>query len=421
MKVVHISALDMGGAAIAAIRLHKAMLALGIDSSFLTQGKCNRNIPNKFVFETPQAPISLLSVLKKSVKVKLGLESPHDFHHQQRSLLGKEPLGSGFNFPDTLDDITQSSSYQEADIVHLHWVAGWLDYVSFFAKNTKPVVWTLHDFNPFSGGLHYSIGTAITESQMGKLIDNPQNLLQKAHNRNINTKKQVFENQNIKLQITAPSAWLMRQSEVSLPFSTFTHTHIPNGLDTTIFRPYPQQYVREILGVEDRKTLLFVADDVDSVYKGFHLLVDALKNIANKTDYQYLVIGRDKKNILKSVPNIKHLGYIQDEKLMAMAYNAADAFILPSQMDNFPNTMIESLCCGTPVIAFPTGGIPEAVQHGVNGMICEKSDHQLLADILIDFHAGKYVFSRAEIVSKSAEKYGADGQAKQYINLYNTL
>ncbi len=417
LNILHVSALDMGGAATATLRLHKGLLSLGADSHFLTLGNCNRNIPNKDIFELTPEPISLAKVFKKSLKVKLGLESPHDFYHQQTLMLGGEETGGGFGFPDTLHDITQSKAYQEADIIHLHWVAGWLDYTSFFRKNTKPVIWTLHDLNPFSGGLHHALGTSINELQMGHIIENPQTKLQITHNRNLKLKKDSLK-ETIKIKIVSPSHWLEKQAAQSLLFSKYENCCIHNGLDTTIFKPYPTESVRSILGLENKKTLLFIADDIDSIYKGFGLLVQALEMIINKTDYQYIVIGRDKKNVLKSFSNIRHLGYIQDERLMTLIYNAADVFVLPSLMDNFPNTMIESLCCGTPVITFPTGGIPEAIKHNENGIICEKADANLLAQALIDFYEEKYTFAREKIAIDSAKKYSYQGIAKQYISLY---
>ncbi len=424
-KVVHISTLDIGGAASAAIRLHKALLSLGVDSHFLTLGKTNRNIPNKHVFEQTVEPISLIKVLKKSIKVKLGLENPHNFYHQQQSLLGNESKGMGFSFPDTLDDITQSPIYQEADLIHLHWVAGWLDYPSFFSKNhslfnDKPIVWTLHDLNPFSGGLHHAWGTSIAELQMGHEILNPSNSLQKTHNRNLQIKARSLANAK-RLKVVSPSHWLQKQSAESSLFSRYENHCIHNGLDVQVFKPYPSEWVRAILGLEDKKTLLFAADDIDNVYKGFHILLEALNFIETKTDFQYLVLGRDKKNMLSNICKIKHLGFVQDELLMALVYNAADIFILPSLADNFPNTMIESICCGTPVMAFPTGGIPEAIQHRENGIICEKADAQLLANELLKFYNEEYIFDRQKIAQASAKKYDSVEQAKQYLEVYHSF
>jgi len=424
-KVVHISALDIGGAASAAIRLHKALLSLGVDSHFLTLGKANRNIPNKHVYEHTVEPISLIKVLKKSIKVKLGLASPHDFYHQQQSLLGNESKGIGFSFPDTLDDITKSQIYQEADLIHLHWVAGWLDYPSFFSKNhhlfhNKPIVWTLHDLNPLSGGLHHAWGTSITEAQMGQEIPTPSNSLQYTHNRNLKIKIQSLQNTE-RLKVVSPSHWLQKQSAESLLFSRYENHCIHNGLDVQVFKPYPSEWARTILGLENRKTLLFVADDIDNVYKGFHILSEALNLIETKTDFQYLVLGRDKKNVLSNVGKIKYLGFVQDELLMALVYNAADIFVLPSLADNFPNTMIESICCGTPVIAFPTGGIPEAIQHRENGIICEKADAQLLANELLKFYGEEYIFDRQKIAHASAKKYDSVEQAKRYSEIYHSF
>ncbi|WP_448518886.1 glycosyltransferase, partial [Rhodoflexus sp.] len=369
MKILHVSALDMGGAATAAIRLHKGLLKAGIQSAFLTTKNCNRNIPNKYIYEPKVEPITLSQVLKKTIKVRLGLESPHSFYEAQHLTIKGEPTGVGFSFAETLEDITSHPAYQEADIVHLHWVAGWLDYPSFFAKNTKPVVWTLHDLNPFSGGLHYAAGTSITEAQMGRLISEPKDRLQKAHNYNLQIKQKSLEAVK-NLHIVSPSDWLLQQSKQSMVFAKYEHTRIPYNLDLNIFKPH--QSARELLGIpSDKKVLLFVADTVDSIVKGFGLLKEALLAVQSACDYQLLVVGLDKGNALEGLQNVHHMGYVQDELLMAMIYSAADAFILPSLMDNFPNTMLESIACGTPVIAFPIGGIPEAIRHGENGFICE--------------------------------------------------
>lgn len=420
MKVLHVSALDVGGAATAAIRLHKGLLKSGIDSAFLTQGKCNRNIPNKYIYEPRPEEISLLKVLKKTLRVRLGMESPHSFYDAQDLTIKGEPTGGGFSFPETLEDITSHPAYQAADLIHLHWVAGWLDYPSFFAKNAKPVVWTLHDLNPFSGGLHYALGTSITETQMGYLIDNPQDRLQQAHNRNMTVKQQSLLNFR-KLSVVSPSVWLQKQSADSLLFGCYENYHIPNGLDTTIFKPYDRSVVRGLLGLADKKTLLFAADAIDSPLKGFRFFRDALLHVQNMCDYQLLVVGLDKSNALAGFNNVHHMGYVQDERLMAMIYNAADAFVLPSLMDNFPNTMLESIACGTPVIAFPTGGIPEAIRHSENGLICEKADAIHLAALLETFHCGEWSFDRYQIAKQAAQIYNDHTITMAYREVYASL
>ncbi|WP_250632748.1 glycosyltransferase [Rhodoflexus caldus] len=420
MKVLHVSALDMGGAATAAIRLHKGLLKAGIDSAFLTLRNCNRNIPNKYIYEPRPEEISLLKVLKKTLRVRLGMESPHSFYDAQDLAIKGEPTGAGFSFPETLEDITLHPAYKSAHLIHLHWVAGWLDYPSFFAKNTKPVVWTLHDLNPFSGGLHYALGTSITEMQMGHLIDNPQDRLQQAHNRNLTVKQQSLQDFR-SLAVVSPSVWLQKQSAESLLFSRYENHHIPNGLDTELFKPYDRSVVRGLLGLADKKTLLFIADAIDSPLKGFRFFRDALLHVQNMCDYQLLVVGLDKSNALAGFNNVHHMGYVQDERLMAMIYNAADAFVLPSLMDNFPNTMLESIACGTPVIAFPTGGIPEAIRHGENGLICEKADAANLGSLLEAFYRGQWQFDREHIAEQAAKTYEDRTITTAYRKVYHAV
>jgi glycosyltransferase involved in cell wall biosynthesis len=94
---------------------------------------------------------------------------------------------------------------------------------------------------------------------------------------------------------------------------------------------------------------------------------------------------------------IVELGHFSDERLMSIAYSAADAFVIPSLEDNLPNTVIESLLCGTPVIGFSVGGIVDMVQNGVNGLLCREATTEGLMEQLEHFTRGSVVFDRDRI------------------------
>jgi glycosyltransferase involved in cell wall biosynthesis len=115
------------------------------------------------------------------------------------------------------------------------------------------------------------------------------------------------------------------------------------------------------------------------------------------------------------------LGKIQEERLMAMTYVAADLFVIPSLEDNLPNTMLESLCCGTPVLGFPTGGITDVVEDGINGILCEEISVNAVVKGLNRFSRGEDVFNRAAISKSSAERFAIEKQAKAYIELYRDI
>jgi hypothetical protein len=152
VKVLHISTYRTGGAGIAAFRLHKGLLDIGVESEFLYLGHetaCNL----KKTSPHPPQPLYRRFVSKVLPKASRRLSE------SRVTTIGIEEHAKGnyeaFTSPITDFDITQFPAYKAADIVHLHWVADFLDYPSFFSKNVKPVVWTLHDMNPLQGGFHY--------------------------------------------------------------------------------------------------------------------------------------------------------------------------------------------------------------------------------------------------------------------------
>jgi len=123
----------------------------------------------------------------------------------------------------------------------------------------------------------------------------------------------------------------------------------------------------------------------------------------------------------KVIPGINYQGEINDEKLMAVAYSAVDALVIPSREDNLPNTMLESLACGTPVIAFKTGGIPEVITNGVNGILSEDLTSMSLAESISWFYENSGLFSENEIRNDAVKRFSPQGQAYYYTKLYKDL
>lgn len=115
------------------------------------------------------------------------------------------------------------------------------------------------------------------------------------------------------------------------------------------------------------------------------------------------------------------LGKVHDERLMAMTYAAADLLVIPSLEDNLPNTMLESLCCGTPVLGFPTGGIIDVVKVGVYGLLCDEISVKSLVTGLKSFLSGEVVFDRDAISKTASERFSLDNQATAYIELYKEI
>lgn len=326
----------------------------------------------------------------------------------QQILNGKTREYEVFTFPQTDYDVASHPLVKEADIINLHWVAKILDWPSFFSKIDKPIVWTLHDMNPFQGGFHYYDDVIRNEAEFGALEKRLREI----------KKKSLEGIQN--LTVVTPSRWLMEESSKSEILGRFPHHLIPYGLDTEVFKIYPKEVARQVFGLpEDKKILLFVSDNTNNQRKGIGLLKEAL-NAISREDVQAIAIGSNP----TSSPNdhlIKYLGRIDDERLMALAYGAADVFVIPSREDNLPNVMLEALVCGRPVIGFPVGGIKEVVRTGFNGILANDVSAAKLAEALNDFLHNRYPFCLDDIRKDAVSQFELPIQAKRYNELYQKI
>lgn len=417
MKILHLNTYDQGGAAIAAIRLHNALLKQSIDSSMLFLYKTYNYVSNSYGFEDHlKINPGFMKRQYKRFKKKLLLKYTHQYINGQK-LKNKLQGFEIFSFNPCDFDITTQKIYQEADIIHLHWIAGFVDY-RFFQKNKKPVIWTLHDMNPFTGGCHYSNGCKkyITECK-----NCPQ--LQGTINSNNSFIDQEYKEAFLVGQthvITAPSQWLMNCSSESRLFGSFRNIYIPNCLDINTYKPLDKLFSRTALNLPlQKKILLFVSANVENKRKGFDLLHNAITQI-NEPDIHLCAIGGGK-IASEYESRITFIDKISDERLMALAYSAADAFILPSREDNLPNTMIEALACGTPVIAFPVGGMLDVIKTGFNGIFCKELSTEGLIDAIIEFIKIGDQFDSAAIRKYIWQNFNENLVVGEYTKLYRTI
>lgn len=390
MKIIHLNTNASGGAATACFRLHRALLEAGMDSRVLTlkSGPFNQD--------------ARISSWEHFQPGGFRLRDTWNRIRNKLSTLGKPPFF--FSGPHSVFPVEDHPWVQEADIVHLHWVAKFIDYRRFF-KSGKHYVWTLHDMQPFSGGYHYTGGFNFAAYQ---------NLIQ----RNEAIKRTSLN--GITLQPVAPSTWLADIAVNSAVFAQFGCAHIPNCIDTRIFRPSDILELRRSLGwPEHKKVLLFLAENLDEPRKGFALLAEALRHI-DLSDTLLVAVGKSPMG-LEGLPYI-HIPFTGDEQKLARIYAAADYYITPSLEDNLPNTVMEALACGTPVIAFHTGGIPEMVQHGFNGFLCEAHTAASLQSQIEE----ALRFAHLALMSQQAEdsvqeRYRFPIIAQAYIHLYQHL
>ena len=421
MKILLVNTYDKGGAARACIKLHLALLDNGIDSTLLLKHK-TQDIPNAYELNHTDSllKMNLLKLMALFSKVLTKIRQSFYKTFKERFLLKRNIRFEKFSFPDTKIDITKSIFYKNADIVHLNWVADFIDYKTFFKKNKKPLVWTIVDENPYSGGEHYK-ETYEGISQNGLLIKRKINLFEKKmFERNLKIKKNALKDVN-NLKIIAMSNWLLEESKKSSLFNKYQHVQIGYGLTSKDFRALNKNLAREVFNLPiDKNIVLFLSDTLTHVRKGYGLLIQSIEQL-NKTrdDLFYCTVGQDTL-LSETVKNTKIINFINDDRLLCLLYNTADVIVLPSLMDNLPYTFIESQCCGVPAIVFPTGGMKDEVIQFSNGIITDSLTSESLTNSISLFFERKNDFlSKEELSKRALDKYNQSKYVKEYISLYN--
>lgn len=418
MKVLHISTIDIGGAANSCIRLHQGLLNNGVDSKVLVLKRHKPGTKNVFRYVSEYSRLQLLRSKLRLILSKLRIFPAEGKFKHWLMLRNKVKGFEVFSFSDTVYDITLHPLYKEADIINLHWTAGFLDYKSFFKKNTKHIVWTLHDMNPFTGGCHYS-------GPCNEFEDACRKCPQLQHTINATYSKTILKDKvgaliTLKeLIVVSPSAWLLNQSSKSQLFKRFKHLHIPYGIDKNLFSPINRDTAKDIVGVAgNKKVILFVADYINNKRKGYHLLVEAIRQL-DDPEYVLCAVGAESCNA--GGLNIIELGRITNERFMRIVYSAADVFVIPSIEDNLPNTVLESLMCGTPVVGFPIGGVVDMIINNVNGKVCENITPESLVKAIKGIISDEAHYDRERIRHEAIEKYDLKVQALEYTKLYTDI
>ncbi|MFM7134022.1 MAG: glycosyltransferase, partial [Planctomycetota bacterium] len=272
---------------------------------------------------------------------------------------------------------------RDADIVHLHWVANFLDGdgIAALADLGKPVVWTLHDEWAYTGGCHYAAGC--TDFATGgcarcpQLREDPLGLVASAFAR----RADAFRSRAIR--VVAPSRWLAERARESIVFRGQSVETIPYGLDIDVFAPPSNEdrsAFRRSIGVpEDAFVVAFGVDRIGERRKGAVDLLEALELARRGFPGIHLLRFGDASGSSKPAFPTIDLGPIADDRRLALAYGAADLFALPTLEDNLPNGVLESLACATPVVAYRTGGIPDVVTEGVEGFLAPTGRVEALA------------------------------------------
>jgi glycosyltransferase involved in cell wall biosynthesis len=371
LTIALLTSMDNGGAGIAAQRCQQALRDAG-HHAFSSCIFKRLNDPNTFS--------TYLSTEATTIASTNGIEALWGFWHNKVALsenstpkaISRELFSRIYSIVDTAK---LGESLSSVALIHLHWVVGMIDYSKLVQLiGNKPVVWTLHDMNPFTGGCHYSEGCENYRHECSDcpLIESGTTLAHDAWQSKHRGLKSIRN-----LHIVCPSQWLADRAAKSSVLKDRPIHVIPNFAHTADFVPTNKIVARVKLGLPPEKTyILFGAENLTNKRKGGHLMAEIighLKSLQNSHSggVEVLLFGHATLDV--GLPS-HTLGYTNSAKRLALIYAAADVFAFPSLEDNAPQTVIESMLSGTPVVAFPIGNVPNLVKHKKTGYIARYRD-----------------------------------------------
>lgn len=407
MKVLQVSATDtIGGAGIAAYRLHQGLQHIDIDSHMLVMRKATSD-PTVHRVSTH---LDRLSRLRRR-----WADRQHKQHLAQNL---RKPDNAYWSLNHQSYPIADVINSFQADIVHLHWVGDNFLPVQEIRKITAPIIWTLHDMWAFTGGCHYAGDCTEYRQNCGNCPQLVQPAPDDLSYRIIQHKIQAWK--DLPMAVVCPSQWLIDCVSDSLLLGWKDKHVIPNGIDTTQFKPIDSTSARTAFNLpHDKKLILFGAfGGTSDPRKGFDYLQSALKSLSDNQDIELVVFGSEHPQALDLHLPVHQVGRLHDSVSMALLYSACDLFVLPSMQDNFPNTILEALACGTPCVGFDTGGISDLIQHKHNGYLARLRDTADLADGIQ--WATTQSWDASNIHQAIVDEYALPHIAEQYHKLYET-
>ena len=410
MKVLMLNTFDeIGGAARAAARLLQGVRGLGIDSRLLVQYQTGR----------ADGVISHAGRLRQLAR-------------RLKTVLGTLPVRMSSKAPENNfspamlpDHLVPEVAAVNPDLIHLHWMGAGFLRVETLGKLKKPLVWTLHDSWPFTGGCHVPFECTRYQQNCGACpvlgSTRDADLSRSTWDR----KAQAW--QALNLTLVAPSRWLADCARSSSLFRDVRVEVIPNGLDTGLFRPRRKEASRRLLGLpQDKKIILFGAIRAASdPNKGFHLLLPALQSLGKQaSELMALVFSSfDKEAMHDAGMPVVDLGRIQDDEKLSLIYSAADVFVVPSIQEAFCQTATEAMACGTPVVAFAATGLLDIVEHQKSGYLAKPYDSEDLAHgiawVLADEERHQSLSLQAR--RKVEADFSVDKVAQRYARLYDRV
>ncbi len=389
MNLLHVNTTDIGGgAARAAYRIHRSLVehgpSHGLTSNMrvISQGSDDPTVIGG-------APAGQ-SVLWRKFQPRLVHQAKCGFSTGNTTSHSLAWFGTGLS-----EELKQLRSQGQADLVHLHWLGDRTLSIEEIGRLPMPLVWTLHDQWAFCGAEHYTSpplpGETCSRDERFAEGYSPASRPGHEDGPDLNRRTWLRKRRGWRkpIHIVCPSQWLADCAKRSTLMCSWPITVIPYPIDLNVWAPCDQSQARALLGLPaDRPLVLFGAmgGSADS-RKGADLLLDALIRLRCQvagTPLEHLELVVFGQSRPAQPPDldfpIHYSGHLHDDLTLRLLYAAADVFLLPSRQDNLPNTGLEAHACGTPVIAFRTGGMVDIVEERITGALAEPFDSSSLAE-----------------------------------------
>jgi len=310
---------------------------------------------------------------------------------------------------------------EEIDLVHLHTVADWFDVPSWLETLPREigVVISLHDMWHFTGGCFLYRGCNLYSETCTPcpILKSPFNwvLARDEHRR----KLQAYR--NCRAQFVANSFWLAELAGRSPIVKASGGVRvIPPGIDTTVFKPQDRDRCRKQLDLPQNAFVIITGSaSLTDANKNVPWLLKQLSHLPDLDGVIVLAFGEG------SVPvpdhsDVRFTGGIRDRRDLARLLVAADVFVSASLMETYPLTLVESMACGTPVVAFRVGGIPEAAPDGQAAILCEPGDGATLTEAIMKLRSSPELRDRLGALARETAhtRNAASSFANAFAQLY---
>lgn len=361
MRVLHLGTSDcLGGAARAMYRWHVSLRKLGVESEILCLNKSSgdENVSAVPLDWNDQATVESVALQRYFVESNRTAYTDTFFSH---------PLG--------YVSIVDHELVKSADLIHLHWTSlffSWDDIRRIKALG-KLIVLTPHDLWPATGGCHYPKGCdGYLKECMNcpQLVEDPYVLIS-----NSRAFKQSVIADAIDL-ILSPSHWMDQTFAQLVRLRKVQREVVPYCVDVSQFHVEKERSKRELGFDSHRRLILFCAEHLTEGRKGLDQLIEVLRICENRSELRtvleqyadFVLIGKggDRLNLPTKFA-VHGRGYVKTIEDLCRFYSAADLLIYLGLEDNLPNVILEAMACGTPVLAFETGGVSDMITEGVTG------------------------------------------------------